>query len=183
MAESSFPASPLFCAAVITSAHGIRGDVNVKCFLEDPQHLLAFSPLMNEKGEGLYKLEKIISQKGDVLVIKLEGLDDRNAAEALKGTSLYLSREVLPALPQETFYHQDLIGLDVHSEENKVLGHVHALHNFGAGDLLEIKTYKGLLFMVPFTKVFVPQVDLEKKVVVLSKAGEAFYKKESHDDV
>jgi len=161
-----------FCAGVITAAHGLHGHVKVKCFLENPQTFKSSSPFCNERGEPLYKVIKVLSQAHDILTISLEGIQDRTQAEALKGTLLMAPRDRLKPLTDDTFYHQDLMGLAVQSSDGEPLGHVHALHNFGAGDIIEIKTQEGSLVMLPFTHDIVPLIRIEEGFVTLSDAGE-----------
>jgi len=180
MALGSIQASTPFCAAVIASAHGIHGYVKVKCFLENPTTFMDYSPYLNEKGEEVYKVKKVISEDKDVLTISLEGIVDRTAAEILKGANLMLSPDRLPALSEDTFYHKDLIGLSVKSLEDKLLGEVHALYNFGAGDLLEVKTLEGKLQIIPFTEKGVPEVNVTQGYLILSAEGEMFLKGEFH---
>lgn len=163
--------SPLFCAAMITSAHGIQGHVKVKCFLETPQDFKNYAPFCNEQGEPLYEVAKVFSQTQDLLVVSLKGVTDRTQAEALKGTPLMLSRDKLKPLTEDTFYHQDLIGLQVRSEEGKALGTVHALYNFGAGDILELQVEKRLV-MILFTHEMVPTLNLPEGYLQLSASGE-----------
>lgn len=180
MALGSSQASTPFCAAVIASAHGIHGHVKVKCFLENPSKFMDYSPYLNEKGEEVYKVKKVLVEDKDVLTISLEGLVDRTAAENLKGANLMLSPDRLPALSEDTFYHKDLIGLSVKSLDNQLLGEVHALYNFGAGDLLEVKTLEGKLQIIPFTQKGVPEVKVNQGYLVLSAEGEMFLKGEFH---
>lgn len=170
--------SSLFCAAVITSAHGVQGHVKVKCFLEDPSQFKSFSPFYNEKGEEAYKVTKVLSQDKDVLTVSLDGVSDRNQAELMKGAQLMLSPSHLPELSEDTFYHRDLIGLSVKSSQGEPLGKVHAVHNFGAGELLEIKTPEGKLEIIPFTKAIVSEVSKEAGTLLLSEEGTAFLKGE-----
>jgi 16S rRNA processing protein RimM len=178
MTPGSSPNSSLFCAAVIASAHGVHGHVKVKCFLEDPQQLKAFSPFCNEKGEEAYKIGKVISQDHDVLTLSLEGVTDRTQAETLKGAKFLLSQERLPELSEDTFYHKDLIGLPVKSSKGQLLGEVRAIYNFGAGELLEVKTLQGRVEMIPFTKEIVSEVAKEEGFILLSQEGEAFLRGE-----
>jgi len=171
--------SSLFCAAVITSPHGIQGHVKIKCFLEDPADFKRYSPYHNEAGEEAYRVVRVLSQNKDMLIIALEDIKDRNQAERLKGTKLMLSREHLPGLEQDTFYHADLMGLAILSSIDEAFGKVHALYNFGAGDILEIETTQGKLVMIPFTHDIVPDVDINKGFLRLSEVGDAFIKGES----
>lgn len=176
MVTDSSKAPSLFCAAVLASAHGVRGHVKVKCFLEDPSHLKMYSPFSNEKGEGVYNVKKILSQDKDMLIVSIEGVDNRNQAELLKGAKLMLPQERLPKLSEDTFYHRDLIGLSVVSPKGCSLGKVHALHNFGAGELLEVKTLQGDLHMIPFKQDIVTEVNVKDGTLVLSDEGQVFLK-------
>jgi 16S rRNA processing protein RimM len=182
MTPGSSHISSRLCAAVVASAHGVRGHVKIKCFLEDPSHLKDYSPFLNEQGETTYKVDKILSQDKDVLIVSLENITDRNQAELLKGAKLMLSRDKLPELSENTFYHSDLIGLSVKSSQNKELGKVHALYNFGAGEILEIKTLQGTLHMVPFTKEAVPEINVSEGFIFLSPEGEDFLKGGTTDE-
>lgn len=180
MKPGSSQAHPLICAAVVASAHGIRGHVKVKCFLEDPKLFKTYSPFLNEKEEEVYKIEKVLSQDKDILIVSLEGVTDRNQAEHLKRAKLMLSSERLPELSEDTFYHRDLIGLSVKSLQGQLLGEVHALYNFGAGELLEVKTISEDLQMIPFTRGTVPEIKLEEGDLLLSDEGIMFLKGESN---
>lgn len=180
MVVSSSQASSLFCAAVIASAHGLRGHVKIKCFLEDPAFLKTYSPFLNEEGEPIYKVKKVLSQDKDLLLISFDGLTDRTGAERLRGEKLMLDSNRLPTLSDDTYYHKDLIGLSVISKRGQSLGTVHALYNFGAGELLEIKTLETLQ-MIPFTHEMVPEVNLGKRFLQLSEGGESFLGTKSDD--
>ncbi|MBY0500502.1 MAG: ribosome maturation factor RimM [Alphaproteobacteria bacterium] len=170
------PSPSLFCAAVIAAPHGLHGHVKVKCFLEDPRKFEAYSPYSNERGEATYTVKKVVSQDKDVLIVSLNEISDRNQAELIKGAKLMLSRDRLPHLSEDTYYHRDLMGLSVESSFGDFLGTVHALYNFGAGDLLEIKTIEDRLEMIPFTRTNVSQVNIEEGFLLLSQEGEIFLK-------
>lgn len=174
MVVASSPSSSLFCAAVVAAAHGVHGHVKVKCFLEDPTHLKTYSPFSNEIGEPVYEVKKVLSQNKNVLIISFEGVTTRTKAENLRGAKLMLSHDRLPSLVDDTYYHKDLIGFSVVSAKGHPLGTVHAIYNFGAGDLVEVQTLKGTLFMIPFTHEMVPEVDLEKRTLHVSQDGEVF---------
>lgn len=174
MIAGSLQPSSLFCAAVVASAHGVRGNVKVKCFLENPHHLKDYSPLSNEKGEAVYKIKKILSQDKNTLIVAFDGIVDRNEAERLKGAKLMLPWDRLPELSEDTFYYKDLIGLSAVSCQGEILGGVHALHNFGAGEILEIETPAGKLHMIPFTKECVPDINLKEGKLLLSTEGQSF---------
>lgn len=174
--------SSLFCAAIITSPHGIQGHVKIKCFLEDSRTFKAYSPYFNEQGEPAYKVNKVLSQDKDMIIAALEGTADRNAAEHLKGAKLMLPRDQLPDLEGDSFYHADLITLKVISMLDKPLGKVHALYNFGAGDILEVETNEGKLVMIPFTHDIVPDVNVKEGYIRLSETGTDLLKGGSDDN-
>lgn len=167
-----FSASPSICAGIIVAPHGICGHVKVKCFLEDPTRLQEYSPFSDEQGKETYKVDKILGRTKDMLTISLAGVADRTAAEALRGVKLMFARDHLPALSEDTFYHTDLIGLQVLSSENQPVGVVHALYNFGAGDILEIQIGSKKLEMIPFSHAIVPEIDLKKGTIILSSEGD-----------
>ncbi len=176
MSQASFKHSSHFCAAVITSPHGVKGHVKVKCFLEEPQQLKTYSPFCNERGEEAYKVNKVISQDKDLLILSLEGVQDRNQAESLKGAKLMVADDKLPEPEEDVFYHKDLVGLKVMSCTGEDLGLLKAVFNFGAGDLLEVKTAQGKLELIPFTKEMVSRVAQDKETLTLTSEGEAYLK-------
>lgn len=155
------------CLGRIVSAHGIKGLVKVICFGEDPQSLEKYGPLFtDEKGGGTLRLAVRNPVKGGFLA-QVEGVSDRNGAEALRGTSLYVERESLPEPEEGQYYYDDLIGLEALDPSGEPLGRVISVQNFGAGDLLEIAPPGGKAFLVPFVKDFVGDVDLKKKNVIV----------------
>jgi 16S rRNA processing protein RimM len=146
------------CLCVIGPAHGVHGAVKVKSFAENIADLAAYGPLHNGQGQSF----KITSVKPDKIGarITLHGVTHRDAAEALRGTPLFVAREKLPVLQDEDgFYHADLIGITVRDAQGADMGRVAGVHNFGAGDLLEISAGKESGFY-PFTKAVVPQIDI-----------------------
>jgi 16S rRNA processing protein RimM len=145
--------------ATIGAAHGVKGEVRVKSFAADPTALAAYGQLATDDGQS-FEIERLRPSKGNMLIAKFRGVDDRNAAEALNGLSLYADRAALPAADDDEFYHADLIGLAAFGPAGERLGTVVAVHDFGAGDILDVKTEGGLSMMVPFTKVCVPEVDI-----------------------
>lgn len=148
--------------AVITSAHGIQGAVKVKTFTQSPENALAYGALHDEKGqEYSLKMIKLISPDGFVATV--EGVTNRNQAEELRGTHLYVERHQLPAPPEEEFYHTDLIGLKVQDLTGQDIGRVRAVFNFGAGDFLEIISAAHQVYTIVFTRAAVPSVCLPKE--------------------
>ena len=156
-------ASSRLCLGVIGAAHGVRGAMKVKTFTETPQDLAAYGPLTDETGERVFVVTSCQAAKGGARVT-LEGVGDRNAAEALKNMRLYVARDSLPVLAgEDDFYHSDLVGLSVRDGTGGDIGQVLACHNFGAGDLLEIRFVEkagGHTAFFPFTKAVVPEVNI-----------------------
>lgn len=157
--------------ARIGAAHGINGQVRIKSFTHDPLALADYKMLYNAHGEEV-KIKSLRPQK-DMLVAKIAGIDSREQAQTLNGAELFVERDQLPDdLDEDEFYLEDLIGLDIYDLEEQNIGKVHALHNFGAGDLIEMRDKNGKLVFIPFTKVAVPTVDFaEKKLIVDSIAA------------
>jgi 16S rRNA processing protein RimM len=156
------------CLGAIVAAHGVKGAVKVTCFTETPEAITAYGPLTDESGKRQFKLEVIGPSKGGVLA-RVAGVNDRNAAEALKSTRLYVPRAALPRTDEEEFYHADLIGLVARWDDGAALGRVLAVHNYGAGDVLEISREGAASLMVPFTRDAVPQVDLAASEITVTR--------------
>lgn len=161
----------------VVGAHGVRGLVRVKSYTAEPEDLAAYGPLSDAAGRRRFRLTLKGRSKG-LLLAAIEGVADRDAAEALAGTELYLERSALPALEDEDeFYYSDLIGLDALDQEGRSLGRVKAVHNYGAGDLLEIAGAPGGggregALLLPFTKAVVPEIDLAGGRLVVVPPGE-----------
>jgi len=156
----------------VAGAHGIRGEVLIRTFTERPEDIAAYGPL-DDGGGRTFKIETVRSTpKG--AVARIAGIGDRNAAEMLKGAQLYVDRDRLPAPDEGEFYHADLIGLAAVDAEGRPLGEIVGVHNYGAGDLLELRLAgSGKTELVAFTEAVVPEVDLAvRRVVVLLPGGE-----------
>jgi len=162
----------LIVMGVITGAHGIRGEVRIKSFTEAPEDIASYGPLYVNDGPRKLTISSLRPKKG-LFIARLEGVNDRDAAEALKGVQLKLPRAVLPEPDEDEFYYSDLEGLEVLDENGRPLGRVRAVHDFGAGDLLEIQPASGKSFYVPFDRENVPQVDIEGGCVVVRLPEEA----------
>ncbi len=154
------------CVAVIAGAHGVRGDVRIKSFTADPEGLAAYGPLTDKTGGREFRI-KILGLARGLLRAHIKGVDDRNAAEALAGVELYIERGRLPETEDDEFYHSDLIGLKATLEDGTDYGVVRTLHDFGAGDVIEIELSAGGTVFLPFTRTVVPSVDLDAGVVVV----------------
>ena len=155
------------CLGAIVGVHGIRGEVKVKSFSDDEKHLTSYGLLSNESGDKTFEL-KIVGHSKELLRVKIKGVDDRNTAETLIGTGLYVKRSLLPDLGEDEFYHTDLIGAQVKNKSGEVIGEVNALYNFGAGDLIEIKLLSDKTFeMLPFNKTFVPTINIKEHYIIV----------------
>lgn len=156
------------CLGVIVGAQGVRGEVRIKPFTAEPADVGAYGPV-SDKGAARTFDVKVRGQAKGVVIAALKGVLDRNAAEALKGTELYVDRARLPAPDDEdTFYHADLVGLAAEDADGKPVGQVAAVFDHGAGDVLDIRLADGKLITVPFTKAVVPVVDLAAKRIVVA---------------
>lgn len=147
------------CIGAIAGAHGVRGAVRVKSFTGDPRDVGAYGPVEVEGGERRFRL-KVTGEAKGLVVATLDGVTDRDAAEALKGTRLYVSRDRLPRTDEDEFLYSDLEGLEARSEAGEVLGRVRGAADFGAGEVLDIGLVDGGSLVVPFTKAAVPVVDV-----------------------
>ncbi len=158
----------------IGAAHGIRGEVRVQSFTEEPMALLDYGPLATNR-PGL--TINILSARSatNVLVARLEGVTDRNAAERLNGVELYVDRVLLPETTDEDdFYHADLLGLRAQLADGTLIGEVAAIPNFGAGDILEVRDSRsGDTFLYPFTRAVVPEINLAAGYLVIEPPIEA----------
>ena len=149
----------------IIGAHGIKGEVRVKTFTADPGALGAYGPLTTDDHRRL-EVRALRAGKPGEAVVRFEGVADRNAAGALKGRQLFVPREALPAPEADEFYHADLVGLAVEDSANTALGRVRAMHNFGAGDVMEIETPSGATEFLPFNTSVVKKVELPTRIVI-----------------
>lgn len=157
------------CIAKIRTAHGVRGLVKVDCFLEDPSELESYNPLMTADNKPVTLTLKN-SAKGQ-FIAEIKGITDRTDAEKFRNIELFTNRENLPE-PEEGFYYEDLIGLDVKNKEDIVIGQIAAVENFGAGDLIEIKPVSGKNFFLPFREPYVGDVEPDQKFIVVDQIEE-----------
>ena len=159
--------------ARIGAAHGVRGEVKLWPFTGDPQAVASYGPLETEDGRRTFEIESMRPAK-DHLVARIKGVADRDAAATLTNLDLYVPRDRLPPIEEpDTFYHADLVGLDAVTPDGVQIGTVHALHNFGAGDIIEIvPPGSGEALMLPFNDMTVPAIDLEAKRIVVVPPAE-----------
>ena len=161
-------AEGLVVLGAIAGAHGVRGEVKVKTFTETPEAIAAYGPLTGDPGGRVFRLKGLRTVK-DGVVARLDGVEDRDAAEALKGTRLCVSRAAMGDPGEEdSFFHVDLIGLAAEDEAGDKLGTVTAVHAFGAGDMLDVRLDEGgKSVLVPFRRETVPVVDVKGGRVVV----------------
>jgi 16S rRNA processing protein RimM len=151
----------------IAGAHGVRGEVLIQTYTGAPEDIGAYGPLFDEDGTRSFLIEGVrVTAKG--VVARIAGIGSRTCAEALRGVELYVERDRLPPAAAGEFYHADLIGLAAVDADGQAIGEVVSVHNYGAGDLLEIRLAgSGESELVPFTEAFVPQIDVAAKRAVL----------------
>ena len=171
------------CLGAIVGVHGIKGEVKVKSWTEKDRDIGTYGVLHDKSGSKELCL-KVVGHSKELLRCKIKGVDDRNAAEALIGTELYVNREALPDLDEEEYYQADLVGLKViEQESSSEIGKISGIYNFGAGDILEIKLkVNGKTEMIPFTKVYVPQINIKEGFVVVSEALSSFADEEETNE-
>jgi 16S rRNA processing protein RimM len=155
------------CVGAISGSFGVRGEVRLKSFCADPEAIATYGPLYTEDGSRSFTITLTRSVAGGIGA-RLSGVATKEEADALRGTSLFVSRDKLPSLPDDEFYHADLMGLEARDTGGALLGKVLAVHNHGAGDLLEIMG-PGMKesLLLPFTLAVVPTVDLAAGRVVI----------------
>ena len=154
------------CVGAISGAFGVRGEVRIKSFCADPATIADYSPLTTEDGRT-FDLGITRAIKGGFAAV-ISGVDNKEDADALRSTRLYTARENLPNLPDDEFYHSDLIGLTVVDTGGETIGRVKTVQNHGAGDILEITgpTLKDGVLLA-FTKEAVPTVDLTAGRIII----------------
>jgi 16S rRNA processing protein RimM len=166
------PRPQRICVARIGAPHGVRGEVKFWAYTADPLAVADYGPLETEDGSTRFEIEALRPAK-DHLVARLKGIGDRDAAQRLTNTDLFVARERLPD-PEvdDEFYHSDMIGLAVVDTAGKAVGTVAAIHNFGAGDLLDVKRPEGgMSVLLPFTEAAVPVVDIAGRRIVVDAAA------------
>ena len=156
----------LICLAKIVAVHGIKGEVKVKSFTLTPKDVFSYGALSNKDGTRFFELVFKGLNKG-LLRVQIKDVNTRNEAESLVGTELFVNRDKLPELQDDTFYQADLIGAAVlDAKTSSKIGKVVGIYNFGAGDILEIKFNDvKQTEMLPFNSSYVPNVDVKNKTV------------------
>lgn len=148
---------------IFGAPHGVRGELRLKSFTAYPATIADYAPLTSEDGKRSFKIKSLRPIKDDMLVVSIEGIADRDAAETLTNLRLFVPRDQLPPPDEEEYYHADLIGLKVENSNGLAIGYVTAVHDFGAGDILDITLDSGgPSVLLPFTKAAVPEINLQE---------------------
>jgi len=155
----------------VAGAFGVKGEVRITAYTDDPAALLRYRDLMRADGSPALTLTGGRAQKG-ALVGRAKQIASREDAEALRGLELYVSRDALPEPDEDEFYLADLIGLAAVSPDGAEIGRIKDVRNFGAGDLLEIAPAAGPTWWSPFTREAVPEVRIAEGIVVVVRAAE-----------
>ncbi len=163
--------APVLIAAV-AGAFGVKGLVKLKTFTADPLAITAYGPLRTEDGSQQYQVTQAQKPKGDLAFVRLSGVTTRDGAQALKGLRLYIDRDALPEPDPDDFYLIDLIGLEAKDTRGISLGRIKAVHNHGAGDVLEVVAEGKTARLFAFTRAIVPVVDIANGVVVIDPPAE-----------
>lgn len=168
--------------AVIGAAHGTRGEVRVKTFTADPLALADYGLLYDAQGKAYEVLE--IRPAKTVVVVRFKGVNDRNAAEALNGTELFIDRSQLPDedLEEDEFFHTDLIGLEALDEDGNSHGVVSAVFDFGGGDLIELSAKGKRPMLIPFTQAAVPEINFDQGIIRVEPFAAGLISQEDDDD-
>jgi 16S rRNA processing protein RimM len=153
--------------AAVIGASGLKGAVKAKIFTASPEALMRYGALKDKNGKE-FSITACRPGKTGEAVISFSGIATREAAEALKGTELFIPREALPRESEEEFYHADLVGLEAHDGEGRVLGRIAAIHNYGAGDIVEIARPDGDSVLLAFTRETVPTIDIPGGRVIVA---------------
>lgn len=159
------------CVAKVGAAHGVRGEVRLWPFTEDPMSVIDYGPLSTKDGARQFEVVRARIAK-DHLVAVIKGIATREDAARINGLELYIDRDKLPETEEGEYYHADLIGLRALDPAGAEIGKVLAIHNFGAGDIIEIAPSQGTTWLLPFSNEVVPTVDLASGHVVIVKPQE-----------
>lgn len=161
---------------VVIGAQGLKGEVKVKTFTETPEALGAYGPLHTKDGSEIRVT--YLRETKDGAVVQLQGVNDRNSAEAMKGTELFVSRDALPAPDADEFYLTDLVGLRAEDTEGRAIGTVRGVHNFGAGDVIEIVRENGDDVFLSFTREVAREIDIKGGRIVIAEPQDIEAEKE-----
>jgi len=159
----------LVAVGVFGAPHGVRGELRAKSYTETAKSLGAYGELTDASGAQRFKIIALRPLKDDMVVLRIDGVADRDAAAKLTGVELFARRENMPAPDKDEFYHADLVGLRAVTRAGEDLGRVIALNNYGAGDILEIApSGGGETLLLPFTKAVAPEIDVAGGRIVIA---------------
>lgn len=161
----------LICVGAVTGAFGVRGEARIKSFTADPQTIASYGALCNEDQTQNYQIRLIRPVKGG-FAARLSGVDSKEAADALRGLRLYIPRDRLPEPQEDEYYYTDLIGLEAFDTGGTHIGKVRAIHDHGAGDVLELRLPGGEDRLLPFTHETIPTVDISGGRLVIDLPDE-----------
>ena len=153
--------------ATVIGPHGLRGEARLKLFAVSAKSLGAYGPLLTRDGRRILVREARDAKNGEAIAA-FEGIEERNVIEGLKGHDLFVSRGAFPEPAAGEFYHVDLIGLRAEDTEGRNVGRVQAVHNFGAGDVIEIERPDGDTVLLAFTRDNVPVIDTKNGRIVVA---------------
>lgn len=160
------PSAKRICLGEISTAHGVRGLVRIRIYGDDPQSLTAYGPLFTTENGDKTLTVKLKNAANKFWIAEIDGVADRNAAEALRGTKLWIERDKLPETESDDeFYYEDLVGMTVRTAEDANIGTVIAVENFGASDLLEVKPAAGPTFYLPFADEYIVEVNMPDNTI------------------
>jgi 16S rRNA processing protein RimM len=163
----------LVLVGVFGAPQGVRGEIRVKSFTSDPKAIGAYGPLADASGARVFAFERLRARRDDMLVVKVKGVETREAAAALKGVEMFARRDRLPPPDEGEYYYADLVGLAAVTATGERLGRVAQVSNYGAGDILEIAPEGGgETVLVPFTKAVAPSIDLEGGWILIEQPTE-----------
>ncbi|MBV1700544.1 MAG: 16S rRNA processing protein RimM [Hyphomicrobiales bacterium] len=151
---------PMVALGMLGAPHGVRGEIRLKSYTQNGADFAAYGPVELLGQRRVLAIERFRHLKDDMFVVKFRAIEDRDAVQLLGGQEIGVRRALLPQAAEEEFYHADLLGLTAQTLEGTVLGVIRQVHNFGAGDILEIAPAKGESLLLPFTRKIVPQVDI-----------------------
>ena len=154
------------CLGVIVGVHGVRGHLKIKAYTDKPAALDRYGPVSLDDGRLLHLKVKSVSPKGTVIAVAQE-VTDRNEAELMRGLELFIKRDALPPTANDEVYHTDLVGLEARDNDGAAIGVIVGLHDFGAGDIIEVKPPSGPTMMLPFAPEYRDEVRLEEGFVTL----------------
>ncbi|WP_083225679.1 ribosome maturation factor RimM [Neptunicoccus sediminis] len=154
------------CVAAIMGAFGVKGEVRIKSFCAQPEDVGSYGLLSTEDGSQTFDLTVTRPVKGG-FAARIKGVRFKDEADALRGVRLFVPRSALPNLPDDEYYYSDLIGMEVVDTGGEMLGKVRAVHDHGAGDILEVRLTSGGDALLPFTREIVPTVDMTSGRIVV----------------